>query len=76
MSNQSDNQRGNPSRSIDGLVSHYITNLKWEYEDQLPYYEHEFFDEIFPASQVIHGVRMYPYAEDRDGNRLWLSSLG
>ena len=56
-----------------------ISDVRWEYEDQLPKMEDSDFDAIFPASRVLGmecgGVRMYPYVEDSAGNRVWISSL-
>ena len=68
------------SRSIDGLVSLSISYVRWQYEDELPEMSDEDFNAIFPASRVIGnqsvGVRMYPFVEDKNGERIWLSSLG
>ena len=56
-----------------------ISDVRWEYEDELPEIEDSDFDAIFPASRVLGigcgGVRMYPYVEDSDGNRVWISYL-
>ena len=65
-----------PPADIDKLE---ISDVRWEYEDQLPEMEDSDFDAIFPASRVLGmecgGVRMYPYVEDSAGNRVWISSL-
>lgn len=56
-----------------------ISDVRWEYEDQLPEMQDADFDTIFPASRVIGGdvggVRMYPFVEDSAGNRVWISFL-
>jgi len=52
-----------------------ISDVRWEYEDELPKMERGDFDAIFPASRVLSGVRMYPYVEDSAGNRVWVSYL-
>jgi len=65
-----------PSEALPRLQ---ISDVRWEYEDQLPEMEDADFDTIFPASRVIGmecgGVRMYPYVEDLAGNRIWISHL-
>jgi len=56
-----------------------ISDVKWEYEDELPEMEDDDYDAIFPASKVVGnewgGVRMFPYVVDDDGNRTWISCL-
>jgi hypothetical protein len=52
-----------------------VSDVRWEYEDQLPKMERAMFDSIFPASRIISGVRMYPFVEDSAGNRVWISFL-
>lgn len=47
--------------------------IHWEYEDELPEMEDADFNAIFKASRV-DGVRMYPFVEDADGNRIWITS--
>lgn len=55
------------------------SDVRWEYEDELPEMEDADFDAIFPASRVLGlecgGVRMYPYVEDSSGNRIWITHL-
>jgi len=48
------------------------SDVKWEYEDQLPEMSDDDFAEIFRASRV-DGVRLYPYVEDSNGNRVWIT---
>jgi hypothetical protein len=61
------------------LVRLEISDVRWEYEDELPEMEDADFDAIFPASRVLGmecgGVRMYPFVEDSEGNRVWISYL-
>lgn len=61
------------------LVRLEISDVRWEYEDELPEMGDSDFDTIFPASRVLGmecgGVRMYPFVEDSAGNRVWISSL-
>lgn len=45
--------------------------IKWEYEDRL---EIDMTTEMFRVSQVIDGVRMYPYIINDDG-RFYLELL-
>jgi hypothetical protein len=56
-----------------------VSDVKWEYEDELPEMDDSGYDAIFPASKVVGnewgGVRMFPYVEDDDGNRIWISRL-
>lgn len=49
--------------------------IKWEYEDQLPEMTDDEFDEIESRIVGNHwgGVRMYPYVEDENGNRIWIT---
>jgi hypothetical protein len=49
--------------------------LRWEYEDYLPKMDDAQFAEIYKASQVMDGVRMYPNVEDSKGNKIWLTDL-
>lgn len=51
-----------------------MSDVRWEYEDELPEMEDTDFDAIFKASRV-DGVRMYPFVEDSDGNRIWITHL-
>jgi hypothetical protein len=50
------------------------SDVRWEYEDQLPEMNDADFDAIFKASRV-DGVRMYPFVEDSNGNRIWITHL-
>lgn len=50
------------------------SDVRWEYEDELPEMEDADFDAIFKASRV-DGVRLYPYVEDSKGNRIWITHL-
>jgi hypothetical protein len=50
------------------------SDVRWEYEDELPEMEDLDFDAIFKASRV-DGVRMYPFVEDSRGNRIWITHL-
>lgn len=80
MTTENETNGSDGSRSIDGLVSLSISYVRWQYEDELPEMSDEDFNAIFPASRVIGnqsvGVRMYPFVEDKNGERIWLSSLG
>ncbi len=50
-----------------------IATVKWEFEDQLPQISYSDFEEIFRASRVRDGVRMYPFIENDDTSRVWLT---
>lgn len=50
-----------------------MSEVQWEYEDELPEMSDEDFNEIYKASKVI-GVRVYPYVEDSQGNRIWITN--
>lgn len=50
------------------------SDVRWEYEDQLPEMSDDEFTAIFKASRV-DGVRLYPYVEDSNGNRIWITHL-
>lgn len=50
------------------------SDVRWEYEDELPEMEDADFDAIFKASRV-DGVRLYPYVEDSKGYRIWITHL-
>ena len=50
------------------------SDVRWEYEDDLPEMEDDDFDAIFKASRV-RGVRMYPFVEDSNGTRIWITHL-
>ena len=50
------------------------SDVRWEYEDELPEMEDVDFDAIFKASRV-DGVRLYPFVEDSKGNRIWITHL-
>lgn len=50
------------------------SDVRWEYEDELPEMEDADFDAIFKASRV-DGVRLYPFVEDSRGNRIWITHL-
>ena len=50
------------------------SDVRWEYEDELPEMEDADFDAIFKASRV-DGVRMYPFVEDSKGTRIWITHL-
>lgn len=50
------------------------SDVRWEYEDELPEMLDSCFDAIHRASRV-DGVRMYPYVEDQAGNRIWITHL-
>ena len=52
-----------------------ISELLWEYEDQLPPMYSEDFAALYQYSRVIDGVRMYPFIEDVIGNRIWIANL-
>jgi hypothetical protein len=68
-----------PPFVVSRLVRLEISDVRWEYEDELPEMEDADFDAIFPASRVLGmecgGVRMYPFVEDSAGNRVWISYL-
>ena len=55
------------------------SDVRWEYEDELPEMEDADFGAIFQASRVLGmecgGVRMYPFVEDSHGNRIWITHL-
>ncbi len=51
-----------------------ISEIMWEYEDNLPDMSDSDFKAIFGASRV-DVVRMYPYVEDSKGARIWIKSL-
>lgn len=36
-------------------------DVSWEYEDELPQVSKARFSEMFDVSEVLEGVRMYPY---------------
>jgi hypothetical protein len=48
--------------------------VQWANEDELPEMSNDDFYMIFKASQVW-GVRIYPYIEDSEGNRIWITKL-
>lgn len=50
------------------------SDVRWEYEDELPEMEGSDFDAIFKGSRV-DVVRMYPFVEDSNGNRIWITNL-
>lgn len=50
------------------------SDVRWEYEDELPEMENSDFDAIFKASRV-DAVRLYPFVEDSKGNRIWITHL-
>ena len=50
------------------------SDVRWEYEDELPEMEDADFDAIFKSSRV-DGVRLYPFVEDSKGNRIWITHL-
>lgn len=50
------------------------SDVRWEYEDNLPKMSKEDFAAIFKASRV-EGVRIYPFVEDSNGNRIWITHL-
>ncbi len=50
------------------------SDVRWEYEDELPEMEDLDFAAIFKASRV-DGVRLYPFVEDSEGNRIWITHL-
>jgi len=52
-----------------------ISELLWEYEDQLPPMYSEDFAALYQYSKVIDGVRMYPFIEDATGGRIWIANL-
>lgn len=49
-----------------------ISTIKWAYEDDLPEMAQSEFDAIYAASRVDI-VRQYPYVEDDQGNRIWIT---
>lgn len=51
-----------------------MSDVRWEYEDELPEMEDADFDALFKASRV-DGVRLYPFVEDSKGNRIWITHL-
>ena len=46
--------------------------VKWENEDELPDMTSQDYDELYPESEVIGGVRMFPYVEI-EGKRYYLT---
>ena len=52
-----------------------ISELFWEYEDQLPPMHSDDYETLYQYSRVIDGVRMYPFIEDAIGNRIWIANL-
>jgi hypothetical protein len=52
-----------------------ISELLWEYEDQLPPMYSDDFETLYQYSRVIDGVRMYPFIEDSVGSRIWIANL-
>ena len=42
-------------------MEHDIYSIQWEYEDDLPEMDDMEFDHVFHYSQVIDGVRQYPF---------------
>lgn len=50
------------------------SDVRWEYEDGLPAMENADFAALFKASRV-DGVRLYPFVEDSNGNRIWITHL-
>lgn len=50
------------------------SDVRWEYEDRLPDMSDDDFAAIFKASRV-DSVRLYPYVEDSNGNRIWITHL-
>jgi hypothetical protein len=51
-----------------------ISEVLWEYEDNLPDLICSDFKSLFLASRV-DVVRMYPYVKDSKGGRIWIKSL-
>ena len=51
-----------------------MSDVRWEYEDQLPEMSDDEFAAIFKASRV-DGARLYPYVEDSNGNRIWITHI-
>jgi hypothetical protein len=49
--------------------------LRWEYQEYLPEMDHEQFMEIYQASKVRNGARLFPHVEDRFGNKIWITEL-
>lgn len=58
----------------DGVRPLEMSDVRWEYEDQLPEMSDDEFAAIFKASRV-DGVRLYPYVEDGNGNRIWITHI-
>ena len=52
-----------------------ISELLWEYEDQLPLMNDDDFAALYQYSKVIDGVRMSPFIEDAIGGRIWIANL-
>ena len=48
-----------------------VSEIFWEYEDQLPELEDWEFELMYPMSRV-DWVRMYPYVNSPHGERVWL----
>jgi hypothetical protein len=46
--------------------------VKWEYEDNLPELSQDAYDEIYPSSEIIDGVRMYPYILNEKMEKVFL----
>lgn len=46
--------------SIDKIKSEEF-EIRWEYEDQLPRIPRKIYNRMFRFSQVVNGVRMFPY---------------
>lgn len=49
--------------------------LRWEYQEYLPEMDHEQFMEIYQASKIIDGARLFPCVEDCLGNKIWITDL-
>lgn len=50
------------------------SDVRWQYEDELPEMEDCDFDAISKATRV-DVVRIYPFVEDSKGNRIWITHL-
>lgn len=58
--------------NMNTLTTMKISTIKWAYEDDLPEMAQSEFDAIYAASRVDI-VRQYPYVEDDQGNRIWIT---
>ncbi len=47
-----------------------VLKIYWDYEDEVEVYK--ITDGMFKASQIIDGVRMYPYIIFDDGRKFYL----